>query len=326
MREKRVRQLLGVLFLFVICGLFTTKKVDAASYGSKYQTGQTQNSITVSWQTPTYSYAKVTGYQVYIGSDYSSASAAMPVQLGATATSYTFTNLNPGTQYYVTVKYTYINSSGHTYTSTAASGYMGTLPGKVQGVMQERWWRYALSVNAAWTKQDGVTGYEYIIKDSKNRVISSSKNSYGAYANCKVQNNMLYTLVVRAFTDINGTRYYGQWSDTAYLFTQPELTKLSIKNGKLTVKWKKISGVTSYDVYISKNKNTGYKKVKTVNAKKAVVTVKKFKKAKFNKKKTYYAYIVARKKVGSRTYGSGVNYVSSISKGKFNSSLQYIAY
>lgn len=40
-------------------------------------------------------------------------------------------------------------------------------------------------------------------------------------------------------------------------------------------------------------------------------------------KKTYYVYIVAKKKVGKRTYKTGVNYVSPIEKGKYQSGLYY---
>lgn len=323
MRGKKTRKLWGVLFLLVICGFFASKKVDAMTYSSKLQTGQTQNSITVSWKAPE---SNITGYKLYFGKDYSDVSKKAPIVLSGSASSYTFTKLAAGTQYYVRIEYTYISSySGSTYTYTLNSDYVATLPGKVQGVKQERWYRYALSVDAVWSEQTGVSGYEYIIRDSKNRVKKQEKNSYGTRAYCDIKNNMLYTMTVRAYTDINGRRYYGQWSDKAYLFTQPEVTKLSIKNGKLIVKWKKISGVTRYDVYVSTKRNSGYKKVKAVSAKKASATVGKFKKKKFNKKKNYYVYIVARKKVGKRTYGSGVNYLSIIKKGKFNSgSLNYI--
>lgn len=325
MRGKKTRKLLGVLFLLVICGFFATKKVDAMTYSSKLQTGQTQNSITVSWNAPTLS-RNITGYQLYIGKSYSELNSRAPISLSSSASSYTFGKLSAGTEYYVRVEYSYINNySEKTDTGVVSSGYVATLPGKVQGVKQERWYRYIENVDASWTKQSGVSGYEYIIRDSKNRIKKSEKNSYGAGVDCPVKNNMLYTMVVRAYTDINGKRYYGPWSDTAYLFTQPEVKKLSIKNGKLTVKWKKISGVTGYDIYASTKKNTGYKKVKSVNAKKSSVTVSKFKKKKFNKKKTYYVYVVAKKKVGKKVSDSGVNYLSIIKKGKFNSnSLNYI--
>lgn len=324
MRGKKAKQLLGMLFLLVICGLFVSKKVDAMTYSSKLQTGQTQNSITVSWKAP-YD-EKVTGYKLYIGKDYSNIGKKNAITLSGSASSYTFKNLSAGTEYYVLIKYTYIGSySSISYTNILTSGFVVTLPGKVQGVSQDRWYRYALSVNAKWNKQNGVSGYEYVIRDSKNRIKKQDKSSYSTWVSCSIKNNMLYTMTVRAYTDINGKRYYGQWSDKAYLFTQPEVTKLSIKNGKLTVKWKKISGVTGYDIYVSTKQNTGYKKVKAVSAKKASATIGKLKKKKFNKKKTYYVYVVAKKKVGKRMYGSGVNYISIIKKGKFNSSnLNYI--
>lgn len=321
MRGKKARQFLGVLFLLVICGFFASKKVDA--YTSQLQTGQTQNSITVSWNKPYYD--DVVRYKLYLGKNYSDCRKKTPVTLSAKATSYTFRNLAAGSEYYVSIEYDYIYS-GRTYTDICASDSLLTLPGKVQGVKQDRWWRYALSVDATWTKQSGVDGYQYVIRDSRNKVKKSETLTYGGTnAYCDVKNNMLYTIVVRAYTDINGKKYYGQWSDKAYLFTQPEVSKLSIKGKKLTIKWKKISGVTSYDVYASTKKNKGYTKVKTVNSKKSSVTITKIKKTKINKKKTYYVYVVAKKKVGKRMYGSGVNYISIIKKGKFNAGdLNYI--
>lgn len=315
MRGKKARQFLGVLFLLVICGFFATKKVDA--YTSSLQTGQTQNSITISWNRPSY-YYNITGYRLYLAKDYSGVNNQTPITLGGDATSYTFQNLAAGTQYYARIEYDYINSSGYSSSGTASSGYVVTLPGKVTGVKQDRWWKYILSVDAKWTAQTGVSGYQYVIRDSKNKVKKSETSSYGTNASCKVKNNMLYTMTVRAYTDLNGNRYYGSWSDKAYLFTQPEVSKLSIKGNKLTVKWKKISGVTGYDVYVSTKQKKGYKKVKAVNSKKSSVTVAKIKKAKINKKKTYYVYVVAKKKVGKRMYGSGVNYISVIKKGKFS--------
>lgn len=322
MRGKKARQFLGVLFLLVICGFFASKKVDA--YTDQLQTGQTQNSITVSWNKPSYYDYDIVRYKLYLGKNYSDCRKKTPVTLSAKATSYTFRNLAAGSEYYVIIEYDYVYSGG-TYTDVWETGSLLTLPGKVQGVKQDRWWRYALSVDATWTKQPGVSGYQYVIRDSRNKVKKSETLAYGTNAYCDVKNNMLYTIVVRAYTDFNEKRYYGQWSDKAYLFTQPEVSKLSIKGKKLTIKWKKISGVTSYDIYASTKKNKGYTKVKTVNSKKSSVTITKIKKTKINKKKTYYVYVVAKKKVGKRMYGSGVNYISIIKKGKFNAGdLNYI--
>lgn len=320
MRGKKARQLLGVLFLLVICGFFATKKVDAMTYNTM-QKGQTQNSVTISWNKP--SYGTVTGYKLYFGKDYSDVSNKAPIILSGNATSYTFQKLSPGTQYYVRILYSYTTDYGSYTDSYLSSDYLVTLPGKVTGVKQKQWWRYILSVDAEWKRQTGASGYQYIIRDSKNKVKKKVTSSYGTTADCKIKNNMLYTLTVRAYTDLNGKRYYGQWSDKAYLFTQPKVSKLSIKGNKLTIKWGKINGVTGYDVYVSTKQKKGYTKVKAVSYKKNSVTITKLRKAKINKKKNYYVYIVAKKKVGKRMYSSGVNYTCVIKKGRFNSSELY---
>ena len=128
----------------------------------------------------------------------------------------------------------------------------------------------------------------------------------------------MYTVKVRAYLDINGQKTYGEWSDTAYLFTQPMVVKNGVKingKGQMTVKWDKINGVDGYEVYVSTKETKGYKKVAKVSSKKGSVTVKKFKKKSFSKKKTYYVYIVAKKKVGGDVYTSGRHYATMYKKG-----------
>ena len=73
----------------------------------------------------------------------------------------------------------------------------------------------------------------------------------------------------------------------------------------VTLKWAKINGATSYDVYVSTSKTKGYKKVKTVGKSKSSVTIKKFKGKKIKKSKKYYVYVAAAKKVGKKRYDSG---------------------
>ena len=186
---------------------------------------------------------------------------------------------------------------------------------EVSGLNQTRWWYYAKAVDFAWDDQSAAD-YEYIVKDNKNKVVADDTITYNNASISKVNNNMVYNVQVRAYVTINGQKYYGAWSDKAYLFTQPMVKSAKISGGKLKITWNKVSGISSYDVYVSTKEKSGYKKVKTLSSKKSSVTVSKLKGKKFNSKKKYYIYIVGKKKVGGKTYTSGRHYTYQLTKGK----------
>lgn len=186
---------------------------------------------------------------------------------------------------------------------------------EVSGLNQTRWWYYAKAVDFAWDDQSAAD-YEYIVKDNKNKVVADDTITYNNASISKVKNNMVYNVQVRAYVTINGQKYYCAWSDKAYLFTQPMVKSAKISGGKLKITWNKVSGISSYDVYVSTKEKSGYKKVKTLSSKKSSVTVSKLKGKKFNSKKKYYIYIVGKKKVGGKTYTSGRHYTYQLTKGK----------
>lgn len=196
-----------------------------------------------------------------------------------------------------------------------------TLPAKVSGVNQTKWWYYAKSVDFAWTDQP-VADYEYVIRNNKNKIVSKNTSLGNSGYLSKVSNTMVYNVQVRGYITVNGQKYYDKWSDKAYLFTQPMVKKASVSGSKLKITWSKVSGVTGYDVYVSAKEKSGYKKVKSLSSSKSSVTVSKLGGKKFSSKKTYYIYIVGKKKVGKTTYTSGRHYSYKLKKGK-NGSLQW---
>ena len=185
-----------------------------------------------------------------------------------------------------------------------------TLPGKVTGLSQKRWWYFNLDFEAAWDKQTGVDGYEYVFKTSNGKKFASGTISYNTNSTSvyNINNSMIYTGRVRAFMIYNGQKYYGAWSDVAYFFTQPRITSIGVSNKKLTVKWGKVSGATGYDVYVSTKPTSGYRKVKSVSKKVSSVTITKFRSKKISSSKTYYVYIATKKKTSKKTYTSGKLY------------------
>lgn len=335
MKAKKVTQILATL-VFALVMAVSVSTTSKAAYAIT-QTAQTPDSITVALDktaillSDSYGLASWTiTLQRYENSNYVDVQPA--VALDPNATSYTFVGLAPGTKYKARIDYTLTktnrvyNSKTKKYdytTVTEAPAYktpvdIVTAPGKVTGVNQSKWWYYIESVDFAWDNQDACK-YEWVAFQGKKQVANNA-DSYGNSASFKIKNNKLYTVQVRAYEIINGQRVDGEWSDPAYLFTQPMIErktgKISVDgSGKMHIKWGKISGVSGYEVYVSTKETSGYKRVAKVKAKKGSVTVKKLGKKKFKKNKTYFVYVVAKKKVGGITYTSGRHYSTMYKKG-----------
>lgn len=267
------------------------------------QTGATQNALTVQW-TPE---SKALRYYVYVGDD--SSTAKLYATLPASATSATISGLPAGSKKYVKVMYDYQGYS-KVYTYTAGSVYDAkTIPGKVTGLRQSKWWYFIKKFDATWDRQSGADGYEWIVYKSNGKKLKTGVTSYNSstptFSSPKISNNMVYSAKVRAYSTINGKKYTGAWSDASYFFTQPRVTRAKVSGSKLNVKWKKVSGATGYTVYVSTKPKSGYKKVKTVGKNTSSVTISKLKGKKFSPKKKYYVYVTTNKKVGKRKYDSG---------------------
>lgn len=308
---KNTLKCLVAVFVMTMAFMTTGTTAKAASVT---QVAQDQASVTISWAAENNAIEYYVGY----GVDYTTAKAmaeAKTITLPATTTSYNITGLTPGTEYDVYVYYTYKSSySDKTYTTSLGSCDIVTLPTKVTGLNQTKWWYWALSVDFSWDDQTAAK-YEAVIMNNKDKVLTTIDclSNNGTYN--EVKNNKLYKVKVRAYVEINGQRCYGDYSDEAYLFTQPMVKTAKVTNGKLKLTWGKISGVTGYDVYVSTKEKKGYKKVKSLSKSKSSVTISKLKGKKFSAKKKYYVYIVAKKKVNGITYTSGKHYTNTIKNG-----------
>ncbi|MCR5701324.1 MAG: fibronectin type III domain-containing protein [Lachnospiraceae bacterium] len=325
MKAKKVTQILATL-VFALVMAVSVSTTSKAAYAIT-QAAQTPDSITVALDKTAivsgsgYALANWTITLQKQGENYSWVDVQPAVALDPNATTYTFVGLAPGAKYQARIDYTLTYTyRGKTETKAPRNStqYIYTAPGKVTGVNQSKWWYYIESVDFAWDNQDACK-YEWVAFQGKKQVANGA-DVYGNSGSFKIKNNKLYTVQVRAYEDINGVRVYGDWSDTAYLFTQPMIERktgnISVDgSGKMHIKWGKISGVSGYEVYVSTKEKSGYKRVAKVKAKKGSVTVKKLGKKKFKKNKTYFVYVVAKKKVGGITYTSGRHYSTMYKKG-----------
>lgn len=302
--KKWLRNLTTACFLALFACLVAAP-AGVSAYGLT-QSNPAADSITVSWEPEEDALA----YHVYVGEN--SLNAKCVQDLPASARSATITGLQPGTEYYVNIKYDERSYNGGINTYTAASEYdLRTLPGKVENVRQTQWYYYAKSFWVEWKRQTGVDGYEYQVKKSNGKKFAAKTLSGGLTDYLivnKISNTTVYTVQLRAFSTVCGKKYYGGWSDKCYCFTQPRVKYAKISKDKLVVKWGKVSGATGYEIYVSTSPKKGYKKVKTAGKSASSATISKFKGKKFSTKKKYYVYVVTVKKVGKRKYTSGKLY------------------
>jgi hypothetical protein len=316
---RRLSQLMLAVAAFVL--VFATKGVTAKAADDIWQTAQNGTSITINWRTPDlYSGEYVKKYYIGWGTDYETARNMMQAKthtVDANTHAFTITGLNPGIKYEVYVGYTTVYH-GYDDDDYFSGEQVRTTPGVVTGINQKDWYRVIHSVDIEWNSQSGADGYIFKFMKEDGTVIETQDESYNSFSH-SIDNNRIYKGTCQAYADINGQRYYGPVSPTAYFMTQPakkDARELGgkIKKGVLNVNWEKVKGITKYNVYVATERGGDFKKVKTVSAKKKSVNIKKVGGKKIKKNRTYYVYVEGVKKVGDNTYTTGLLYITPISK------------
>ena len=314
--------ILGMFALLFSIALFGFGKVDAKAYDIT-QTGQTQNTVNIQWTPEKY---MASSYYLGVSTDMNEAKALAQSRTKAIASNVyggTLINLQPGNAYYVYLVYDYKYSSSSKVYTTYKSGYVKTLPGVVTGLNQQEWYRLALSVNIGWDKQPGVDGYEYRFMDHYGNDIDHNFQRTTSISE-KVKNSKVYTGTVRAYSDINGVRYFSDWCPTAYFMTQPakkagrygayrELDA-KVSGGKIKIGWEKVDGLDGYNVYVATSRGGSFKKVKSVGRNKKSVNIKKVRGKKIKNNKTYYVYVEGYKNVNGNRYTTGLNYITQVKR------------
>ncbi|MBE5958061.1 MAG: fibronectin type III domain-containing protein [Lachnospiraceae bacterium] len=157
-----------------------------------------------------------------------------------------------------------------------------------------------------WSDPKNTEGYEVeLYKTTSSKVykkIDQSSSYLSLSSNGIINSKQFYKIRVRGYVTVNGAKKYSKW--TGDLYFADEL-KMSIPTPKsaysIKVKWTKMKGAKKYEVYASTSRNSGYKKVATVKAKKSSYVIKKIKKKKINiRKNNYYIYVVAVGKFGGK--------------------------
>lgn len=284
--------------MFLWMGSTPVKAGSLGYISSLSMTDTSKYSLTVSW-TPA---ENATSYNVYY-KEY--ASQEDYIFAGTTiATSHTITGLNDGMKY--EVKVCPVDATGEGYGKRVYDAF--TLPDKLEGFKQKKWWYFIKQLEVEWEKQSGVDGFEVILYDNKNKKVSKKNlNSYYSSVSFSKMKDKVYTVKARSYKNYNGKKYYSSWSSICCL-NQARITKATVSGNKLNVKWGKIAGATKYEVYVSTKPKSGYKKVATVSKNKNSCTVKKLKGKKFSSKKTYYVYVKTVCNKGKSKNNSGALY------------------
>lgn len=163
------------------------------------------------------------------------------------------------------------------------------------------------SISLTWERQSGVNGYVIYRYDSKKKkyikIATITKETKTTFQDKKREKATTYQYKVRAYIINNNKKNYGAYSDVLTTATKTARPKVSIQsaNKSATLTWKKVSGATGYEVFMSTKKSKGYTRIKNITKGKTVTYTKK----KLTKKKTYYFKIRAYKTVkGIKVYSS----------------------
>lgn len=234
-------------------------------------------------------------------------------------TKMTLTGLKPGEsrQYHVYAER--VSSSGYIFRNgTGAYGGAYTLPAKPDVTFKRTGKN---QVEFKWEKclwdrifyhvwDEDVEGYEACFQYNTGKTWKTIGKVKGVdkldrTVNYKMTKpNNFYRARIRSVMTIAGEKRYGDWQD-CYFANQPTI-KSAKKSGKnIKVTWKKITGASSYTIYAGTGSSAKKaKKIGTAKASKTSYSFNKIGKTKLKKGKTYYVWVVANRKEGSKTYPS----------------------
>lgn len=291
--------LTAMLLMLVSVILFMPEPVSGAyvaSVSGIKQDSATTTSVTISWNKS----MNATSYRVY----YAENGSNVPYSYAGETESCSFeiNGLKDSVQYRVQV-YPYKGEQQGMY---GLFQNACTLPDKPIGLKQTNWWYFIGVLDVGWTHQSGVDGYDVQFINNKGKVVKTQTEAYSRATYNKAK-DQVYVVKLRSYKTLNGKKYTSKWISINCI-PQAKVLKVSLKDKKVNISWKKVSGATGYKVYMSTKKNKGYKLVKTVKKNVNKCTITKLSGKKLSKNKNYYVYVKTicnkkgRKGTSSNTY------------------------
>ena len=165
------------------------------------------------------------------------------------------------------------------------------------------------NIKIQFQKQSSAKGYEVILyqgKKQKQKAVTGKT----VYTFKKLSAATDYTVKVRAYTEQNNKKTYGNYSNSLKAVTAtkaPEIKSLKKGKQKVVISWKKVSKADGYEIYMSSKKSSGYKKIAAVK-KASTVT---YTKIRLKSKKSYYFKVRTYRTVGGKKIYSPYSKVKS---------------
>lgn len=171
------------------------------------------------------------------------------------------------------------------------------IPGKVKAVQSG-----AAKVKVSWSKSPKAVKYNvYRSTKAKSGYRKIKTVTSSSYTDRKVTAGKTYYYKVHAVASSGAYNSADSAAVKASLLKVPSIKVKSGKKGRVDISWKKISGASGYEIYVSADKSKGYKKKAVVKKQKTVKTSVKGLKS----KKKYYVKIRAYRTVDKKkVYGS----------------------
>ena len=303
MWRKYLKTLASVLVLALVFTMFVPiEKTDASSLYGFSQSAIYSNQIVLNINSNRLPKGSVVNWEWEMTGNNGTSTVNLKPRVAISDNKVTITNVSSAYRYGFTLYCDYYDSYGslrtHYYVGSASNISMA--PSKVTGLKQTNWYCYICSLRADWNKQMGTTGYQYELYNYKNAKIRTGNctEPYSSYASLSNLVLQTYKMRVRAYTTFNGKTTYGAWSNLIEIVPPVKSLTGKAKKKKVSLKWSKVPGATSYTIFVSTKKDSGYKATKTV--KKNKVTIKKIGKKKLKSKKTYYIYVRPNRKVNGK--------------------------
>ena len=164
------------------------------------------------------------------------------------------------------------------------------------------------SIKLSWDKVSGAKGYEIYRAPRKNgtyKKIGDTKNLN--YKNRGLEAGTNYYYKVRAYKVVKGKTVYGSFSSRIKMSTKTEAPAIKLKatGNKVKISWKKVTGASGYEVYMSTSKSGGYNKIGSAKA-------LSYTQSKLEKNKRYYFKVKSLKYINGEKVFSTYSSVKSI--------------
>ncbi len=121
-------------------------------------------------------------------------------------------------------------------------------------------------IKVAWKKMSDVSGFEIVRSTQENGIyvkVGTVDGSKTSYSDTAPVSGVTYYYKVRAYVTVNGTNYYGKYSEPIDQLSRIQLS-VKIENGKVALSWTKCQNALKYIIYVQPQNESNYRKIKTV--------------------------------------------------------------